>query len=769
MQRKLLFLFFLFVIGVPSFGQRIINFQKHSVESHRRVNVKDISSPIVTSLVENGNYTCSYSFRDALVNDIVVREDTFSLLRIRDFGMEVNPGTPQLPGYTDFIPVNGEPSLSVESPGYVEYVGYNVLPAQITANTTDSIPIPVKDESIYGENAFFPKDVVSLQGVQDYRGQKVAVVRINPIQYNPVTGVIRCHRNIKYSLNNFAPSFSDKKEEAPCLMSRKQEKYIIVTNNACLDSIANFVKWKESLGYSVSVLSKEKWNNDSEVRDSIKKEYWRDTTSVDPKFLLIAGGVSIVPSKIIIDPQSNIYLKEPDYVTDHSYACIGGENDEIEDMARGRIPARYPKEMGRILNFIIRKEKNRDFFGKGTHAAFFDSKDKKTEKGNCISFSEDVRDFMMKHQFDIKRIYSTEKATTPLIYSLTFANNDSVKEELRKPFFAWDGKTSDIINSVSEGCDYIMYKGHGEESGMLLPSFKSNSISLLTDSICTPVVFCLSCLCGQFSHIQNGKCVENNCFATQMLSSCKSPVLIASSGVCNSPQIEPFGEGVFSCMFKDSVLSPQLGAWGYSQLHEFNSMPSCKIGDMMEFGLERMLRSHGMSTSAVEEQTHYHVFGDPSYDFPAVPPVDLRNVEIASSIDSIYIDANGITDFSVIFMKTDESGECVSYKRVYLLDSLAVFPDSVDYNKVIVQRANSAPVIYEHGINNIYLQNRTIKDAAKNVSGEIIHIGNDVFPKTETGDVIIEEGVGLNVKASKKVVIKNGFHCKKGGTLRIGK
>lgn len=770
MQKRLLFLFSLFLAGVPSFAQRIINFQQHSVESRRHVTAKDISYPVATSKASGGTYIRTYSFKDALVNDVVVREDTFSLLHVRDFGTEAEPGVPQLPGYTDFIPVNGNPSLSVESSGYVEYAGYNVLPAQRTANVMDSISDITKDESVYGANEFFPEKVATLQGVQDYRGQKIAVVRVNPIQYNPVTGVIRCHKNIRYSLSNFSGSLPDEKDSLPYTVSKKREKYIIVTNNACLRSIADFARWKDSLGYAVSILSKEKWSNESEVRDSIRKEYWKDTASVDPKFLLIAGGVSIVPSHNIRS-LSNYLSGEPHYATDHFFACVGDENDEIEDMARGRIPVSTPEELERILNFIIRKEKNRSFFGKGTHAAFFNSNDGKTEALNCVSFSEDIRDFMMKHQFDIKRVYSTDKKTTPLKYSNTFANNDSVKEELRKPFFEWDGKASDIVSSVSEGCDYILYKGHGDASGMIQLGFTNRSVPLLADSICTPLTFCFSCLGGQFSYIQAywEQGTDNNCFATRMLSLGKSPALIASSGACYAPYLEPFGESVFSCMFRDSLLSPQLGAWGYSQLYEFNSIPTPKIGDMMGFGFEKMLRNYGMSKPAVEEQTHYHVFGDPSFDFPVEAPVDLRAVEISRGMDSIYIDAKGVSDISVIFMKTNESGECASYNRVYLLDSHVVLPDSIDYNKVIIQKGNSSPVIYEHGINDVYLQNKTIKNEEENISGEIVHIGSDVFPQIETGDVFVEEGAGLNVKASKKVVIKNGFHCKKGGMLRINK
>ena len=87
-------------------------------------------------------------------------------------------------------------------------------------NVMDSIPDITKDESVYGANEFFPEKVATLQGVQDYRGQKIAVVRVNPIQYNPVTGVIRCHKNIKYSLSNFSGALPDEKDSLPYTVFR---------------------------------------------------------------------------------------------------------------------------------------------------------------------------------------------------------------------------------------------------------------------------------------------------------------------------------------------------------------------------------------------------------------------------------------------------------------------------------------------------------------------------------------------------------------------
>lgn len=763
-NRTFLFCALLFQTCLLSMGQRVISFSTNQTTPYRNVAKKGFLSPSAETSVRNGHLIRTYSFRDALVSDVNVNDEAYSYLRVRNFGDEVEIGAPLLPGYTDIVPVDGVPTLSFTTSNCVEYNGYNILPAMRVANEVDSMEM-YKNDSIYGRNEFFPKNVVTLQNVQDYQGRRVALVRVNPIQYNPITGIIKCYKNIQYSLSGLSCVQCD--TGAVYRSSIKQEKYIVVTNNACIGSVADFVKWKESLGYFVEVLSKDSWLNAKEVRDSIRNAYRRDSTKYDTRFLLIVGGVTVVPAWNMLT--TDIY-REPSYSTDHYYACMGDEGDELEDVARGRIPGASPEILRKTLNFIVNKEQKGTFVGKGVHAAYFNSKDGKTELLNCVCFSEDVRGFMMSHGFDVKRIYSTGNNTTPLKYNSVYANGDSVPLELRKPNFEWNGSADDIVSSFLDGCDYVLYKGHGTEQGMSQLGFSNSSISSLPDTAFASVVFCMSCLGGQFSRVQKDgvQCEENDCFASKMLRSHRSSALIASSGVCYAPYLEPFGESLFSCMYKDSLLSPQLGAWGYTQLHEYNREPSSKMGEIMNFGFEKMLRNYGMNKFSIKEQTHYHVFGDPGYDFPSCPPVDLKKVKIYKYNDSVYIEPNGISDFSVVFMNSNKkSGEAV-YKRFYDIMSNIVFCDTTEYDRVVVRKGNSTPVIYHYP--DVYLQNRHWGNGAvESVVGEKVYIGYDVIPDKKHGFVHVESGGTLKIKGTKGVMIKNGFFCDKAAKLQINK
>ena len=65
---------------------------------------------------------------------------------------------------------------------------------------------------------------------------------------------------------------------------------------------------------------------------------------------------------------------------------------------------------------------------------------------------------MVKHNFQVDRIYKKPSKTIPLLYSFTYASGDSVPEELRVENFAWDGNADSIKAALRTGCDYIMYR-----------------------------------------------------------------------------------------------------------------------------------------------------------------------------------------------------------------------------------------------------------------------------------------------------------------------
>lgn len=770
-MKKISLFFLTFFFCVVSFSQQILSFSTQERISVKGEAEKSLQSPTTVFLVDGDCAIVTHHYYNAVIRDISQNKEKYSTIRIKGYGFEPEVGKPQLPGYSDFIPLrSNNATLQVSHSGYIEFKGIRIMPTQMGAldgKDDDEFAI---DHSVYNKNKFFPESLAKIQDIQDYRGQKYAFVRVNPIQYNPVTGVVRCYQNIEYRINNIDTSSVTKNARngyESLNVSIKQEKYIIVTSNEYLQSIEDFVKWKESLGYHISVLSKSQWTDDNEVKDSIRAEFYRDTTFYDPRYLLIVGGVSKVPAKKIL---SNNLFVEPHYLTDHYFACMGDDSDCLEDIARGRILLYTPDSVRNFFRFLIRQEKTPSYYGRGVHSAYFNSLNDTTEHLNCVCFSEETRKFMVKHNFQVDRIYKKPSNTIPLLYSTTYASGDSVPEELRVENFAWDGNADSIKAALRTGCDYIMYKGHGTSEGFYNIGFNSPSLIGFNDNICSPLFFCFACQCGQYGSIDYyGDVIPNSCFAGTLMLKKMSCGVIASSGNCNAPYLEPFGEAFFSSMYLDSLLSPQLGLPPnmYSRLYEFNYKRQTEIGEMMRYGHTKMLQSFGFSEDVIKETTHMHVFGDPSYHFPTCPPRDLDSIDIYRENDSICINLNGIFPCTIIFIKEDVNGTILAYKRMEDLEENCHFMDSTNYNRIIIKKNNSAPIVLNH-IKNIYLQNINIY-ANKELNGGDIWAGKNVTDNIPIGEVVVKNGGSLKLKHSKKVFLEKGFKVELGGKLSVNK
>lgn len=337
--------------------------------------------------------------------------------------------------------------------------------------------------------------------------------------------------------------------------------------------------------------------------------------------------------------------------------------------------------------------------------------------------------------------------------------------ELRRPLFSWNGSYTDIIEALQNGCDYVMYKGHGNYYGLYQVDFTQNTIDVIAGNICSPIFFCLSCQSGEYVDVLNNGTVLNRPgrFGAKMLDKKLSPAMVVSSGNCRAPYIEPFGEAMFSSIYQDSLLSPQLGlpSFLYSQLFELNDSSRSEIGEMMRFGFTKMLQSFGYSEVPIEETTHMHVFGDPAYHFPTSTPHNLDSIDVYRFNDSICVDINRIPQITIIFMEINDDGTVRSYKRIENISKNYHFLDTTNYNKIIIKKNNSAQVILTQ-IKNVYLQNDNLY-TEKEYTGESILVGRNVTNKFPIGKVEVKNGASLKLKHSNKTILEKGFKVEFGG------
>jgi len=116
-------------------------------------------------------------------------------------------GAPDLPKLTSslIIPDNGLMQAKVVSSSFTDYENVSIAPSKGSlTRTTDISQIPFTYGKEYSTDEFFPNQTVTLRDpyiLRDWRGQTVVV---NPVQYNPVTKVLRVYDRIIVEVKQIA-------------------------------------------------------------------------------------------------------------------------------------------------------------------------------------------------------------------------------------------------------------------------------------------------------------------------------------------------------------------------------------------------------------------------------------------------------------------------------------------------------------------------------------------------------------------------------------
>nr|MBA3533495.1 hypothetical protein [Ardenticatenales bacterium] len=135
-------------------------------------------------------------------------------IRVPGYALNNVAGSPALPVWSRVVtlPPTGSWEVSYTSEGAQELKAPTSLPAvpvpdqqAISAELTHSLPdaIPLLDQpdpAIYGADALYPPQPVTAGKEQWQRGQRLLVVRAFPFQYNPVTGRLLYHPDLRITI-----------------------------------------------------------------------------------------------------------------------------------------------------------------------------------------------------------------------------------------------------------------------------------------------------------------------------------------------------------------------------------------------------------------------------------------------------------------------------------------------------------------------------------------------------------------------------------------
>ena len=257
----------------------------------------------------------------------------FTELTVQSYSSSILPGNPKLPVNRKLIeiPFGAIPEVHILSYKVDEYsledlgIENPVMPAQ-PPQPKDGTYLPFEyNESAYKLNAYAPLELVSVETLGVMRGLRIARIDIAPVQYNPVTGMIRVYSEIEAEIvftgaDVMLTLEEKKKNEAPyfrsvgaSLLNYKHEqasardtitkypvKFVIVSDPMFEAQLQPYIEWKTKKGFTVV----EAYTDEPGVGSSTAsiKAYLEGLydagTPADPapSFVLLVGDVAQIPA-----------------------------------------------------------------------------------------------------------------------------------------------------------------------------------------------------------------------------------------------------------------------------------------------------------------------------------------------------------------------------------------------------------------------------------------------------------------------------------------
>ncbi len=625
-------------------------------------------------------FRIAYEFSGALHNTVEVEGVKYDLLNIKGFAKMGQVGAPALPAHNEIVamPRGADAKIVLVNTEYYEYEGFMIHPALEPARDTWGAPEPEFwiDEQVYTANEFFPKNIVEVTHVKLSRGTPLAVVQARPVQFNPVTGVIRVYTNIEYRIEyeGAASSFSEiastnslhytnllkrsviNSDNIPDGITATDDKageknYIIITHDEYLSAANDLANWKRQMGYTVEVVSQSSWTA-TQVKTEIENRY--NAWTPKPDYFVIIGdhtGSYAIPGQIEQDPSYG-----DDFATDLYFACMDGGSDWHPDIAHGRISVSSSTEAQTVVDKIIDYEKtpptDASFYTNILNCAQYqdDENDGYATRRFCHT-SENIRDYLQDiHGYTASRVYYTE--TTASVTSLRYnngyySNGELLPSELRNASFNWSGDEDDISAEINAGKFLVFHRDHGYTGGIgwAHPFFLSNNtygypdnVAALTNGNEQPVLFSMNCHTGEFQ--------LDNCFAEEFLRvDNKGAVgVVAAAYYSYSGFNDALSLGMVDAIWADPGVYPVFGSGGTGSNYTIGTTNAMyTMGDVVNQGLYAMEQNwNGASSSNNYQYELFHWFGDPAMKIWTANP----NTSAITATHTSTIDCAG-TSFSI--------------------------------------------------------------------------------------------------------------------------
>lgn len=442
-------------------------------------------------------------FEDLSAFDVDTPAGTFSELRLDGLGATATVGAPKLPVWRKIVrvPLGAELRLSVRSSSSSDLplteLGADrpLLPAQASlSKSQDPATAPfVVDADACARSTFAARPAARVVDLGVLRGQRLALVELEPVQIDPARGVARVHNDVELRLDYdgadwgateelrartrspfFEGVYSATALNADPLPDRDAiteypVKYVIVTASMFTDQLASFIEWKTRKGFEVivgEVGSPELGSTTASIKSWLQGLYEAATPeSPAPSFILYVGDDNLVPTW-----QGGA----GSHVTDLDYALYTG-GDHLPEVYYGRFSARSAAQLQPQIDKTLEYERyempDPSYLGEAVMIAGVDGTYAPTHGNGQINYGT-------------QQYFNAAHGIESHTYLYPLSDDPSASSWVRA--------------DVSAGAGYVNYTAHGSQTSWADPSFTVPNVEALTNAHKYGTVVGNCCLTNSF-------------------------------------------------------------------------------------------------------------------------------------------------------------------------------------------------------------------------------------------------------------------------------
>lgn len=295
----------------------------------------------------------------------------FTRIQAPGFARSGEFGHPEIPVKSELIeiPAGAVAEVIIHQAVYREYrladlgIAYPIMPNQPPVPKTGEPAEFAYNAAAYQADGFLPATLAKVENLGVMRGVRIGRLDMNPLQYNPATGMVRVYERLEIEVvfidadiaayehtkqihanHYFSPLFGKMINYRPPSIGSRENltqypiKYVIVADRMFESQLQPFIEWKTRTGFTVVEAYTDEPNvgtTTNQIKAFLQNLYDNGTPEDPaPSFVLFVGDIAQVPTWTGI---------AAGHVTDLYY--VEYTNDYFPEVFYGRFSAQNPAQL----------------------------------------------------------------------------------------------------------------------------------------------------------------------------------------------------------------------------------------------------------------------------------------------------------------------------------------------------------------------------------------------------------------------------------------